>query len=169
MVPEHRVHSTMRVYLHNERLPSQAAVHRPGHTTVAQWMGRCFDCFTPTVGAYVNPTALLKQDGGWYTCAAFNVPERLGFGNLYGLGLRAILERVNQSAYVRRVREGGGPWRRLTRASPSDLLCGLEQAAAVGVGVAGDHPIGGLEVAAAAAPGTGAVRGGRRLHAKVQH
>ena len=106
--PDDRVHSTMRVYLNNERLPDQAAVRRPGDTTVAQWMGRCFDCFTPTVGAYVNPTALLKYDGSWYTCAAFNVPERLEFGNLYQLPLREILERVNASAYVGRVREGGG-------------------------------------------------------------
>ncbi|WP_328913141.1 MULTISPECIES: hypothetical protein [unclassified Streptomyces] len=106
--PHDRVHSTMRVYLVNERLDEQAPVHRPGHTTIERWMDNCFDCFAPTVGAYVLPTSLLKQNGDWYSCAAFNVPERLAFGNLLREPARRVLERVNSSAYVKRVRDGGG-------------------------------------------------------------
>jgi sulfatase maturation enzyme AslB (radical SAM superfamily) len=106
--PHDRVHSTMRVYLDNERLPDQDKVNRPGHTTVAEWMGECYDCFAPTVGAYVLPTALLKNDGRLYSCAAFDVPERLNFGSIFDTPLRTILRRVNDSAYVRLVREGGG-------------------------------------------------------------
>lgn len=106
--PHERVHSTMRVYLDNERLPGQQKVSRPGRTTVEEWAGECYDCFAPTVGAYVLPTALLKQDGRLYSCAAFNVPEPLNFGSIFDTPLREILERINESAYVRRVRAGGG-------------------------------------------------------------
>jgi hypothetical protein len=106
--PHDRVHSTLRVYLVNDRLTGQAPVHRPGHTTVERWMDACFDCFAPTVGAYVLPTSLMKQNGDWYSCAAFNVPEKLAFGNLLREPARRVLERVNASAYVRRVRDGGG-------------------------------------------------------------
>lgn len=106
--PHNRVHSTMRVYLNNDRLPDQAKASRPGHTSVGDWMGECYDCFAPTVGAYVLPTALLKQDGRLYSCAAFNVPEQLDFGNLFETPLREILERVNASRYVQRVAAGGG-------------------------------------------------------------
>ncbi|WP_405969000.1 hypothetical protein OG496_00230 [Streptomyces sp. NBC_00988] len=106
--PHERVHSTMRVYLVNERLEDQAAVHRPGTTPVAKWMDHCFDCFAPTVGAYVLPTSLLKQDGCWFSCAAFNVPDQLSFGNLLREPARTVLARANESAYVARVRAGGG-------------------------------------------------------------
>ncbi|MEU8244746.1 hypothetical protein [Nonomuraea sp. NPDC048916] len=106
--PHDRVHSTMRVYLPNERLDDQAAIHRPGRTSVARWMDHCYDCFAPTVGAYVLPTALLKASGDLYACAAFNVPEKLGFGNLFREPLRDILARTNRSAYVATVRAGGG-------------------------------------------------------------
>ncbi|MHA6757129.1 hypothetical protein [Streptacidiphilus sp. PAMC 29251] len=106
--PHERVHSTMRVYLDNERLPEQKEVQRPGHTTVERWMNACYDCFAPTVGTYILPTALLKEDGRIYACAAFNVPEKLAFGNLWTTDLRNILTRTNQDAYVRKVRAGGG-------------------------------------------------------------
>ncbi|MEU8828844.1 hypothetical protein [Streptomyces sp. NPDC048636] len=106
--PHDRVHSTMRVYLNNERLEGQARAERPGRTPVSKWMDRCFDCFRPTVGAYVLPTSLLKQDGCWYTCAAFNVPEKLAMGNLLRERARDVLTRANSSAYVARVRAGGG-------------------------------------------------------------
>lgn len=106
--PHHRVHSTMRVYLNNARVENQKSVNRPGHTPVAKWMDRCFDCFAPTVGAYVLPTSLLKQNGDWYSCAAFNVPDKLTFGNLFQERARDVLERVNSSSYVARVRKGGG-------------------------------------------------------------
>ncbi|MEU9835917.1 hypothetical protein AB0D67_30650 [Streptosporangium sp. NPDC048047] len=106
--PHDRVHSTMRVYLENERLEDQAPIHRPGNTSVARWMDSCYDCFAPTVGSYVLPTALLKASGDLYACAAFNVPEKLGFGNLFRESLRAILARTNRSDYVATVRAGGG-------------------------------------------------------------
>lgn len=106
--PHDRVHSTMRVYLNNERLDEQAPVTRPGMTPVARWMDRCFDCFAPTVGAYVLPTSLMKQDGCWYSCAAFNVPEKLAFGNLLRERARDVLARANSSVYVARVRASGG-------------------------------------------------------------
>ncbi|MFE2032582.1 hypothetical protein ACFXBB_04800 [Streptomyces scopuliridis] len=106
--PHDRVHSTMRVYLANGRLDGQAPVNRPGHTPVAKWMDRCFDCFAPTVGAYVLPTSLLKEHGDWYTCAAFNVPEKLAFGNMLRERATDLIARANSSAYVARVRAGGG-------------------------------------------------------------
>lgn len=106
--PHGRIHSTMRVYLENERLEQQAEINRPGETPVSKWMDRCFDCFAPTVGAYVLPTALLKQHGDLYACAAFNVPEKLSFGNLFTEPLREIVNRTNRSGYVRTVREGHG-------------------------------------------------------------
>ncbi|GAA3415964.1 radical SAM protein [Streptosporangium vulgare] len=106
--PHDRVHSTMRVYLDNERLEDQAPIHRPGQTPVEKWMDHCYDCFAPTVGSYVLPTALLKASGDLYTCAAFNVPEKLGFGNLFRERLRDIIARTNRSAYVAQVRAGGG-------------------------------------------------------------
>nr|WSZ96838.1 hypothetical protein OH820_15260 [Streptomyces sp. NBC_00857] len=106
--PHDRVHSTMRVYLTNDRLDDQNAVNRPGHTPVARWMDRCFDCFAPTVGAYILPTSLLKEHGDWYSCAAFNVPEQLAFGNLLRERATDVIARVNASAYVARVRNGGG-------------------------------------------------------------
>lgn len=106
--PHNRVHSTMRVYLDNERLPEQKKIDRPGHTSVKRWMNACFDCFAPTVGTYVLPTALLKADGRLYACAAFNVPERLAFGDLWSQSLREILDRTNRDRYVQTVREGGG-------------------------------------------------------------
>ncbi|MBY8889301.1 hypothetical protein K7472_31330 [Streptomyces sp. PTM05] len=106
--PHERVHSTMRVYLANERLDDQQPVERPGHTPVARWMDHCFDCFAPTVGAYVLPTSLLKQNGDWYSCAAFNVPEKLSFGNLLRERAVDVLARANFSDYVARVRAGGG-------------------------------------------------------------
>lgn len=106
--PHDRVHSTMRVYLDNERLSEQKPIHRPGHTTVDRWIGACYDCFAPTVGTYILPTALLKEDGRVYSCAAFNVPERLAFGNLWTQPLRDILSATNRDAYVQTVRAGGG-------------------------------------------------------------
>ncbi|MEV5282939.1 hypothetical protein [Streptomyces sp. NPDC052811] len=106
--PHDRVHSTMRVYLDNERLPEQRKTDRPGHTTVKRWMDACFDCFAPTVGTYILPSALLKQDGRWYACASFDVPESLGFGNLFTDGLRTILERANDSSYLQTIAQGGG-------------------------------------------------------------
>ncbi|GAA2344838.1 radical SAM protein [Streptomyces violaceusniger] len=129
--PHDRVHSTMRVYLPNERLTDQAAIDRPGLTPVSRWMNRCFDCFAPTVGAYVLPTSLLKQDGCWYTCAAFNVPEKLAMGNLLRERARDVIARANSSAYVARVRAGGGlkalhevvP-RSVTDTTPGTSFCG---------------------------------------------
>ncbi|MFD7503324.1 radical SAM protein [Streptomyces sp. NPDC059850] len=106
--PHDRAHSTMRVYLNNERLDGQAAVNRPGQTPVSRWMDHCFDCFAPTVGAYVLPTSLMKQDGCWYSCAAFNVPEKLAFGNLLREPARNVLARANDSTYIARVRAGRG-------------------------------------------------------------
>lgn len=106
--PHERVHSTMRVYLNNERLDGQAPIDRPGHTPVAKWMDHCFDCFAPTIGAYVLPTSLLKNNGDWYTCAAFNVPEKLAFGNLLRERATDVIARAGSSAYVKLVRDGGG-------------------------------------------------------------
>jgi hypothetical protein len=106
--PHDRVHSTMRVYLENERLESQAPINRPGSTSVTRWMKSCYDCFAPTVGTYVLPCALMKANGDLYSCAAFNVPEKLGFGNLFHESFREILARVNSSDYVRTVRAGHG-------------------------------------------------------------
>ncbi|MFD7016089.1 hypothetical protein [Streptomyces sp. NPDC059928] len=106
--PHHRVHSTMRVYLDNDRLPEQRKADRPGHTTVARWMDACFDCFAPTVGTYILPSALLKQDGRWYACASFDVPESLGFGNVFTTPLRTIIERANDSEYLQLIADGGG-------------------------------------------------------------
>ncbi|WP_327324401.1 hypothetical protein OG735_19090 [Streptomyces sp. NBC_01210] len=102
------MHSTLRVYLANDRLDEQAPVNRPGLTPVAKWMDRCFDCFALTVGAYILPTSLLKEHGAWYTCAAFNVPEKLAFGNLLRERATDVIARANSSAYVARVRAGGG-------------------------------------------------------------
>ncbi|MER6981362.1 hypothetical protein ABT317_31410 [Streptomyces carpinensis] len=48
--PHDWVHSTMWVYLENERLEDQAPINRPGNTTVTRWMRACYDCFAPTVG-----------------------------------------------------------------------------------------------------------------------
>lgn len=106
--PHDRVHSTMRVYLENERLPGQADIRRPGHTTVAEWMDACYDCFAPTVGSCMLPTALLKANGSMYACAAFNVPNKLGFGDIFAEPVRDILARTNQSPYVATVRARGG-------------------------------------------------------------
>ncbi len=106
--PHDRVHSTMRVYLENDRLQDQAPIHRPGVTPVAKWMDHCYDCFAPTVGSYVLPTALMKQTGDLYSCAAFNVPEKLRFGNLFAESALEILDRVNRSPYVVKIRDGGG-------------------------------------------------------------
>ncbi|GAA4235330.1 hypothetical protein FHR32_006743 [Streptosporangium album] len=106
--PHDRVHSTMRVYLENERLEDQAPIQRPGQTPVSKWMDHCYDCFAPTVGAYVLPTALLKASGDLYACAAFNVPEKLRFGNIFTEPLREIITRTNRSSYVATVRAGGG-------------------------------------------------------------
>ncbi|MGH3697095.1 MAG: 4Fe-4S cluster-binding domain-containing protein [Pseudonocardiaceae bacterium] len=106
--PHDRVHSTMRVYLENDRLEDQAPIHRPGVTPVAKWMNHCYDCFAPTVGSYVLPTALMKQTGDLYACAAFNVPEKLRFGNLFAESALEILHRVNRSSYVVKIRAGGG-------------------------------------------------------------
>lgn len=106
--PHDRVHSTMRVYLENDRLEGQQSIYRPGITPVAKWMKHCYDCFAPTVGSYVLPTALMKQTGDLYSCAAFNVPEKLRFGNLFTEPAREILDRVNRSAYVVKIRSGGG-------------------------------------------------------------
>ncbi|MFC4562366.1 SPASM domain-containing protein [Nocardiopsis mangrovi] len=102
--PHDRVHSTMRVHLPNERLDGQATIDRPGHTPISAWMRRCYDCFAPTVGPYVLPTSLVKQDGDFYSCAAFDVPENLRFGNVFTQPLREIIHATNQSAYVRRLR-----------------------------------------------------------------
>jgi hypothetical protein len=106
--PHDRVHSTMRVYLNNERLDDQRKAERPGQTSIERWMGRCFDCFAPTVGAYVLPTALVKASGCFYSCAAFNVPDKLAFGNVLAEPLKAIIERTASSGYVQAVRVGGG-------------------------------------------------------------
>jgi hypothetical protein len=106
--PHDRVHSTMRVYLNNERLEDQRKAQRPGQTSLARWMDRCFDCFAPTAGAYVLPTALVKASGCFYSCAAFNVPEKLAFGNVLVEPLRAVVERAAASGYVQAVRAGGG-------------------------------------------------------------
>ncbi|WP_432092606.1 4Fe-4S cluster-binding domain-containing protein [Streptomyces sp. bgisy100] len=106
--PHDRVHSTMRVYLENDRLKSQAPIHRPGSTSVTRWMASCYDCFAPTVGTYVLPHALMKVSGDLYSCAAFNVPEKLRFGNLLEENFRTILDRVNATQYVRTIRDGGG-------------------------------------------------------------
>jgi hypothetical protein len=43
-----------------------------------------------------------------YACAAFNVPEKLRFGNLFQEPFREIIARANTSAYVAKIREGGG-------------------------------------------------------------
>jgi hypothetical protein len=40
--PHDRAHSTMRVYLKNDRLEDQAPIHRPGVTSVAKWMNHCY-------------------------------------------------------------------------------------------------------------------------------
>ncbi|MER6503661.1 hypothetical protein ABT218_31010 [Streptomyces sp. NPDC001455] len=106
--PHDRIHSSMRVYLENDRLTDQKAIHRPGNTSVTRWMKNCYDCFAPTVGTYVLPHALMKVNGDVYACAAFNVPEKLRFGNLLREGFRTVLDRVNATAYVRTVRDGGG-------------------------------------------------------------
>lgn len=106
--PHDRVHSTMRVYLNNARLEGQRKADRPGQTSLERWMDRCFDCFAPTVGAYVLPTALVKASGCFYTCAAFNVPEKLAFGNVLAEPLKVIVERAAASGYVQTVRAGGG-------------------------------------------------------------
>ncbi|MFF3669083.1 4Fe-4S cluster-binding domain-containing protein [Microtetraspora malaysiensis] len=125
--PHDRVHSTMRVYLENERLEDQALIHRPGRTSVAKWMDHCYDCFAPTVGAYVLPTALLKASGDLYACAAFNVPEKLRFGNIFAEPLREVIARTNRSSYVATVREGGGLkalHRVIPRAETEKMTCG---------------------------------------------
>lgn len=106
--PHDRVHSTMRVYLNNDRLPEQHKAQRPGHTSVKRWMDRCFDCFAPTVGTYILPSGLIKQDGRVYACASFDVPESLGFGNIFTDGLRTIIERANSDDYLRLIADGGG-------------------------------------------------------------
>ncbi|MGW3042874.1 SPASM domain-containing protein [Kitasatospora sp. NPDC001159] len=71
-------------------------------------MDACFDCFAPTVGTYILPSSLLKQDGRLYACASFDVPESLGFGNVFTEPLRAIIERANNSEYLRTIANGGG-------------------------------------------------------------
>ena len=106
--PEHRVHSTLRIYLVNDRLDGQAEIPPDSLINVTKWMKHCFACFQPTIGAYVLPTALLKYSGDFYSCAAFNVPEKLSFGNIYQSSFRDILARVNQNRYVQIVHDGHG-------------------------------------------------------------
>lgn len=106
--PHDRVHSTMRVYLDNDRLPEQQKASRPGETTVKRWMDACFDCFAPTVGTYILPSGLVKQDGRIYACASFDVPESLGFGNIFTDSMRTIIERANDDSYLRHIADGGG-------------------------------------------------------------
>jgi hypothetical protein len=118
--PEELVHSTLRTYLANERLTEQASLPTVRRTSVTKWMGHCYECFTPTVGAYVLPTALLKFSGEFYSCAAFNVPQKLSFGNIYHDGLHGILARANGNRYVQIVKEGGG-LRALTEYVPREV------------------------------------------------
>lgn len=106
--PEDYVHSTMRIYLENSRLEDQDALVPENRTSVSRWMKGCYACFAPTVGAYILPTALLKYDGTFYSCAAFNVPEKLGFGNVFEDSFRNILARINGDRYVNIVAEGDG-------------------------------------------------------------
>lgn len=106
--PHDRVHSTMRVYLDNERLPEQRKTQRARQPSVKRWMDRCFDCFAPTVGTYILPSGLVKQDGRVYSCASFDVPESLGFGNVFTDGLRTIIDRANDDTYLRLIADGGG-------------------------------------------------------------
>ncbi|MFJ9825246.1 SPASM domain-containing protein [Streptomyces sp. NPDC101160] len=98
----------MPVYPNNERLPEQRKAERPGHTTVKRWMDRCFDCLAPTVGTYILPSGLIKQDGRVYACALFDVPEPLGFGDVFTDRLRTIVQRANSDDYLRLIADGGG-------------------------------------------------------------
>ncbi|MFE4368229.1 hypothetical protein ACFRMN_08275 [Streptomyces sp. NPDC056835] len=50
----------------------------------------------------------MKEHGDWYTCAAFNVPEKLAFGNMLRERATDLIARAGSSAYVARVRAGGG-------------------------------------------------------------
>ncbi|MFF3431350.1 hypothetical protein [Streptomyces sp. NPDC002602] len=50
----------------------------------------------------------MKEDGRIYACASFDVPEALGFGNIFTGGLRTIIERANDDSYLRRIPDGGG-------------------------------------------------------------
>ncbi len=97
--PHDRIHLTERTYNNTD-----ATVH---FRSVRDWMNESYDCFTPTVGAYVIPTALLKVNGDFLSCACFNTPEQLRLGNIYEKDLASILKDANERKYIQTVRREG--------------------------------------------------------------
>lgn len=97
--PHDRIHLTERTYNNTDE-----TVH---FRSVRDWISESYDCFTPTVGAYVIPTALLKVNGDVLSCACFNTPEQLRLGNIYEKDLASILQETNERKFIQTVRKEG--------------------------------------------------------------
>ena len=102
--PENRFFLTERVYLNSKYNSNQAITI---DNDIDYYIDDCYMCFWPTVGAYVLPTLFMKASGSCYSCAAFNVPDEMYFGNLNHCSLYDILNSANANPYVRIIAKNG--------------------------------------------------------------
>lgn len=102
--PEDRIYLTERVYLNSKYNPTKAI---RVEMDIRSYANDCYMCFWPTVGAYVLPTLFMKASGDCYSCAAFNVPDELYFGNIHNMSIWQILSEANNNRYVRLIAENG--------------------------------------------------------------
>lgn len=102
--PEDRFYLTERIYLNSKYNPAEAI---RVETNIRNYADDCYMCFWPTVGAYVLPTLFMKASGDCYSCAAFNVPDELYFGNIHDMSIRQILYEANNNRYVKIIAKNG--------------------------------------------------------------
>ena len=102
--PHERFFLTERVYLNSKYNPNNAI---RVETDINKYIDDCYMCFWPTVGAYVLPTLFMKASGECFSCAAFNVPDELYFGNIYKMSISEILATANKNPYVKIIAKDG--------------------------------------------------------------
>lgn len=103
--PEGRIYLTDSYYVNaNQELKTLEYVNE---ISIYDAIDLPYNCFDTLIGEFISPKLFMKCNGDCYPCEIFNTFEELFLGNYFEIGLKKVLENLNNNKYVRFIRKYG--------------------------------------------------------------
>lgn len=103
--PEGRIYLTDSYYVNaNKEAKEEIETYK---MFVYDAINECDNRFEIEVGKFVSPKIFMKCNGDCYPCEVFNMHKDLLLGNYFEIGLKKVLENLNNNKYVKFIRKYG--------------------------------------------------------------
>lgn len=103
--PEGRIYLTDSYYVNaNKEAKEEIETYK---MSVYDAINECDNRFEIEVGKFVSPKIFMKCNGDCYPCEVFNMHKDLLLGNYFEIGLKKVLENLNNNKYVKFIRKYG--------------------------------------------------------------